>query len=189
MGIGAVLTYLDRDWLHVGTSLFTLVVSFAPLAFERLFRLRLPAWVHGTFVAFIFLSMFSGEVLHAYGQIWPWDDAMHMAAGVLVGLGCVLWLQVLAWRNYVRAPVWFQAFFIVCVAALVVVSWEIAEFASDQLFGTSSQDHSLTDTMLDLIEGVGGGLVMVVFYVLYRHGRRAAAWLGWIVERFEGLNR
>lgn len=188
MLVGAVVMVIERDWLHLLTSVFTFTVSFAPLLFERLFKVRLPALFQVTYVAFIFLSMFCGEVLRFYGKIWPWDAAMHGASGLLVGLGLALWIRGLILKKRIKLPLGLQFTFIVCSSIVVAVAWEIVEFASDQIFGTSSQDHSLFDTMTDLVCGTAGALLFGFLYLLYAKEKRIAG-IHWAVEHFERLNR
>ena len=188
MAAGAIVTVLRHDWAHVATSLFTLAVSFAPLIIERLLRVRIPPFLQMIYVAFVFASMFSGEVLGMYGRIWVWDDIMHVISGLLVGAGSVLCLVDLERHQRIRIPVWLKLVFVFCMGASVAVLWEIVEFTSDSLFGTFLQRGSLSDTMFDLIEGVIGTLCMVGLFWLHLQGRRVLG-LSVVIQRYIRLNR
>jgi len=187
MFVTAIIMVAQRDWLHVATSLFTFVVSFIPLWAEKWFKIRLPLWLQTTYVLFIFMSMFMGEVLHMYGQFFWWDDLAHTVYGIIMAFGVVLWLELMKARKSVKLPavaqVLFVFSFVVCVAAL----WEIFEFISDQWFGTWSQNDSLFDTMLDMIEGTLGCLVVCGWYVWYLH-LASAAWLQRTIQHFLKTN-
>lgn len=185
---GAIVTFAKGDMAHFATSLFTLAISFAPLWCERALKVRLPAWVHSTYVASIFFSMFAGEVFGLYGLIWQWDDMLHFVYGVLIGIGAVLWLSLLVRNAHsVRLPTWLQALFTVAIVVLVAVLWEIVEFVCDELFGTVLQANDLFDTMTDLIYGLGGGMVVAALLLLHLHDKRSMG-LGVVIAHFQRFN-
>ena len=184
---GAGVNAVASNWKFVLISSFTFLVSFAPLVFERFFKVRLPASFQFTYVLFIFFSMFAGEVLRFYGTIWGWDAGIHFLSGILIGLGVILWLRrLLLQKSKVRLPPWLQFLFVLTVSIFIAVLWEFVEFASDQLFGTTSQD-SLVDTMYDLILGTSGTLVLLMGYFRYSKGRFVPM-LGRAFGHFDPLN-
>lgn len=186
---GGVVMYLQQDWLHVGTCLFTFAISFAPLLFEMIFRVRLPMVYQLVYVLFVFASMFMGEVAQFYRLVRGWDAVIHFMSGVFIGLSAILWLRALLrdTKKY-RLSFGMQGLFIVCFAIMIAVAWEVAEFMSDQIFGTTSQDKSLYDTMTDLIYGICGVLLFLFLYGRYSKGRSALG-LKRAIETFEQLNR
>ena len=117
------------------------------------------------YVGFVFASMFSGEVFDMYARIWIWDDWMHFASGVLIGLGVVLWMVYLQDKS-LRLPRWLQSYMVIGTAAVFAVIWELAEFASDSIFGTTSQNGDLNDTMLDLLFDTCGAVIVAVVWRL-----------------------
>lgn len=187
MAAGAVVTFTQGNWKHFAISVFTFVVGFAPLWFERIVRVRLPALLQVTYVAFIFLSMFSGEVIGMYGRLWEWDDLVHLASGFLIGAAGVVGLAELS-REHVRMPAWMQATFIFGLVASIVLLWEVAEFASDELFGTFSQGADLFDTMMDLIYGVSSGLIVALALVFHLKKRRIRLFDA-LIKTYAKLNR
>jgi hypothetical protein len=184
---GAVVTFAKGDWLHLLTSVFTFSISFLPLVLERWLRVRIPTLLQTVYVAFVFASMFAGEVFGLYGRIWPWDDWMHFASGTLIAIGVVLWLTILRSRG-VKLPLWLQSYMILATVALVAVLWELAEFTSDKLFGTFSQGGNLTDTMFDLLYDVCGAAIIATAWRLTTE-RRDALGLARLAERFLKLQR
>lgn len=187
MLVGAGVNVFTDNWKFVLISTFTFLVSFAPLVFERFLKIRLPSSFQFTYVMFVFFSMFAGEVLRFYANVWGWDAAIHFLAGILIGLGVILWLRrLLQQKSRVRMPGWMQFLFVLTGSVLVAVVWEFVEFASDQLFGTTSQD-SLVDTMYDLILGTSGTLVLLFAYVRHVKGRFVPV-LGRAIGHFDPLN-
>lgn len=165
MAGGVIVTFMRGDQLHLLTSVFTLLVSFLPLVLERRLQLRLPLSVQTAYVAFIFASMFAGEVFGMYSRVWLWDDWMHFISGVLIGIGVVLWLVFMETKK-LRLPRWLQSYLILGTAAFLAVIWELAEFTSDQLFGTFSQGGDLVDTMLDLLDDLTGAAIVAIVWRL-----------------------
>lgn len=188
MAIGVVTTALQANWKHFAASLFTVTASVALLYAERLFRVKLPPLVHFMYVGFIFASLFAGEVLHLYSRIWLWDDIMHFISSFLIGILTAFWLLTLRRRDKSFAiPAWFGAVYILGVAVIAAVAWEIIEFTSDQLFGTYSQGADLFDTMMDLVYETTSGLIVALAWMAYSKGRYVVL-LTPILRSFERLN-
>lgn len=183
----AVVMWMRHDQLHVATSLFCFLVSLAPLLAERLFGIKILRLLQTLYGAFVFASMFSGEVLHLYALLPDWDDMIHFLSGFVIAPFVMLWLTLLKRRSNLRLPVWFEALFMVCIIASISVLWEIAEFISDQLFGTFSQGNDLTDTMMDLIHGSSGGVIMSVLWVVHAKTKRVLG-IRWLMAHIEALN-
>jgi Mn2+/Fe2+ NRAMP family transporter len=186
---GVFVTFAKHDYFHLLTALFTFTVSFAPLIFERLFKVRLPSLLQVSYVAFVFGTMFVGEVWGVYAKLPWWDDVAHFLSGLLVGIGVILWLSLLEYKKKLpKLPGWLLATFTACFMAAIAVLWEACEFSSDQIFGTFSQGADLVDTMWDIILGSSGGVVMGILFLFYSHGKRVAG-VSKAVEEFQRFNR
>ncbi len=185
---GAYVTLSQGNWKHFAASVFSLLACFLPLLIERIWKVRLPAFLQIAFAGFIFASLFSGEVLDFYNHIWWWDNLLHFLSSLFVGFGIMLWLTLLAKRvKPFKMPHWFSAVFVMAVALTVTIAWELAEFASDELFGTFSQGADLFDTMMDLVYESISAVIAAVVWWLHVSGRRV-----WIVspliDRFKKAN-
>jgi hypothetical protein len=77
---------------------------------------------------------------------------------------------------------------IISIAMGVATLWEIIEFASDEWFGTFSQGADLYDTMMDLIYGIAGGVLMAVAWTI-QVKRKKVATVNPVVALFERLNK
>lgn len=188
MLLGAIATFATQNWLHFAASVFTFTVSLAPLWLERLLKVRLPAAFQWMYVAFIFSSMFSGEVLRFYANVFGWDTTVHFVSGILLAFAAVLVLHQLRQRKDVRMPAAFRLVVVVALGMSVGLVWELVEFASDQWFGTSSQDKSLFDTMTDLTLGTAGSVFLAGLYAVHASGRHVLV-LSHAIMQFDRLNQ
>jgi uncharacterized membrane protein YjdF len=62
--------------------------------------------------------------------------------------------------------------FAFCAASTAALVWELAEFASDVLFGTQIQ-HTIHETMMDLVCGTIGASVTIAVLAVVKFSRRA----------------
>jgi hypothetical protein len=188
MAVGIVTTFVARDSAHMAISIFLVISSILPLIIERLWRVRLPTFIQVSYVAFLFLSMFSGEVLGMYSRFYPWDDIMHFISGLFVGMGAVLWLTSVVDRRKLAVSSWLIALCVFCLGATTAVVWEVIEFSSDRLFGTFTQRNDLFDTMTDLIYGTGSALIVAI--LLDRALRHKFSFgMNRMIEYYRQLNR
>jgi uncharacterized membrane protein YjdF len=162
MAAGIVVTYAAGQYAHMAIAIFLVISSTLPLIIERLWKVRLPTFIQVSYVAFLFLSMFSGEVLGMYSRFYPWDDIMHFISGLFVGMGAVLWLTSVVDRTKLAVSSWLIALCVFCLGATMAVVWEVVEFGSDRLFGTFTQRNDLFDTMTDLILGTVSALFVAI---------------------------
>lgn len=182
----AVLLYVG-NYSHMAIAIFLFVVSFLPVLIERIWLVRIPAFMHTAYVVFLFASMFSGEVLGMYMRFHPWDDIMHLLSGVLVAVISMLWLTTVIQRAKLQLSAWLYAMSVFCVSATVAVIWEVVEFCSDQVFGTFMQRNDQFDTMTDLIYGTGGAFVIAALLYCYLT-KKYNFGLGRIVAIYRQLN-
>jgi hypothetical protein len=189
MAIGAIATFVTQNWLHFAASVFTLTISFAPLWMERLLKIRLPPAFQWAYVAFIFCSMFSGEVLRFYARVFGWDAVVHLVSGMLLVFAVALALHQLR-RHSVKIdlPLGLRLMVMFSMAMTIALFWELIEFASDQIFGTTSQDESLFDTMTDLVLGTAGSALVTGAYFLHIKGFSVPI-LSRAIMQFDRLNR
>lgn len=162
MAIGIVTSYTAGQYAHMAIAIFLVISSTLPLVIERLWRVRLPTFIQVSYVGFLFLSMFSGEVLGMYSRFYPWDDIMHFISGLFVGMGAVLWLTSVVDRTKLAVSSWLLAVCVFCLGATIAVVWEVVEFTSDRLFGTFTQRNDLFDTMTDLMLGTVSALIVAI---------------------------
>jgi hypothetical protein len=162
MAGGIITSFSMGHYGHMAIAIFLTISSTLPLIMERLWRVRLPTFIQVSYVAFLFLSMFSGEVLSMYSIFYPWDDIMHFISGLFVGMAAVLWLTSVVDRTKLSVSSWLIALCVFCLGATMAVVWEVVEFSSDRLFGTFTQRNDLFDTMTDLMLGTVSALFIAI---------------------------
>jgi hypothetical protein len=185
---GIFLSTIRGDMGHVAICIFLVIASLLPLVIERIWRVRLPTFIQVAYVAFLFLSMFSGEVLGMYSRFYPWDDMMHFISGLFVGFGAMLWLISIYDREKVVVAPWVMGLSVFCIGATIAVLWEVVEFSSDQLFGTFTQRQDLFDTMTDLIYGTGSALIIALLLSRALAGKYSFG-MDRIISYYRRLNR
>lgn len=133
--------------------------------------------------SFIIGAMYLGNVFDFYLIIPMYDKILHLLSGLIIGLiGYILFLHVStgssdeAFKRYM--PILFSIIFSIAGAAV----WEIWEFSTDQLFGFTSQNNSLNDTMWDIICGsLMGVIANIPMYLYYIKGKK--------IKFIENLNK
>ena len=125
--------------------------------------LRRAAWAP---IAVLMLHVAAVQCFDIYSRFPDFDMPMHFVGGVAIAHFFVACYRSASERELLGQPaaVVFPPMILglTCLAAVV---WEFAEFAGDQMLGTHSQP-SLADTMLDLLLGLLGGTVLIVWNLL-----------------------
>lgn len=165
-----VLAVLSQNWFTAFLTSMIIAITFFPLLFERRFRIHIPPELQLAAIAFVFASLFLGEIRDYYTRFWWWDMALHTTSGFLLGILGFLLVHVMneTEKIHVHMKPGFVAFFAFMFALGVGALWEIFEFTMDSLFGMNMQKpmlgdpSGLTDTMWDLIVDATGALVIAV---------------------------
>ncbi|HBJ1650052.1 hypothetical protein [Clostridium botulinum] len=122
-------------------------------------------------LTFIIMAMYVGNILNIYQYINHYDKILHFISGIIISI-----LGFSIYINYTHKvcdkinPI-FALIFIVSFSIAMAGVWEIWEFSTDRLFGFNSQNNSLIDTMLDIIMGTLGCLIILPMEYSYIKGR------------------
>ncbi|MCA9146549.1 MAG: hypothetical protein KDB05_27405 [Planctomycetales bacterium] len=177
--LGILLELFEALWMNAVVATGILLLTFVPTHFANRIKVKIPPEFEVLTVAFIFASLFLGEIRDYYNKFWWWDIALHTTSGGLLGILGLLLVYVLneTPRVDLHMRPGFVAFFAFCFALSIGTVWEMFEFAMDQFFGMNMQKpmlgdpSGLTDTMIDLIvDAVGAIVVSVAGYLYMRHG-------------------
>ena len=188
--VGAVAALWEQQWLTAAVTIGILLITFVPLLLARHLRVVIPAEFELLAIAFVFASLFLGEVGGFYTRFWWWDIVLHTASGFLLGIIGFLLVHVLNETKeiglYMKPG--FVAFFAFLFALGMGALWEIFEFGMDALFGTRMQKpmfgdpSGLTDTMWDLIVDAAGALgIAILGYIYLKTARRRSFLQRWIL--------
>lgn len=160
----------EQQWLNVLSISGIIAITLLPLLLARRFRVRIPAEFQMLAIAFVFASLFLGEVHGYYTRFWWWDVALHTISGFLLGIIGFLLVYLLNESEHISMHMraGFVAFFAFLFALGIGALWEIFEFSMDSLFGMNMQKpmlgdpSGLTDTMFDLIVDAIGALIIAI---------------------------
>ncbi|MBU2980773.1 hypothetical protein KO498_02995 [Lentibacter algarum] len=184
----AVAGGVAQAWSTVFVATATLVLTFLPQRFARVFGLRLPNSLLTAAVLFIFATLFLGEVADFYGKFWWWDVALHFLSALSFAMLGFLLIFMLFEGDRYAAPPWALAMLAFCVSLSIGALWEVFEFAMDQTFGMNMQKSGLVDTMKDLIIDTGGATLGAIAGFFYLKGRQVGG-VGPMIDAFIVANK
>ncbi len=175
----------EQQWLNAVITIGIIIISLFPILLAKKFHVHVPAIFQLLAIAFVFASVFLGEVHGYYTKFWWWDIALHTGSGFLLGIIGFLLVYLLNENETIHLQMMpgFVAFFAFMFALGMGGLWEIFEFSMDQIFGFNMQkpmfgDHSgLTDTMYDLIVDAIGALIVSVLGYGYLKKAEAKSFL------------
>ncbi len=137
----------------------------------------------------IFLGIPFGSYIGLFDKIWWYDVFMHCMSGMV----CAVFgydFAVIIQRKKGQCAATLAALFSIMFALSIAVGWEFYEFLMDTLHGTNlqlskpgaetagfdlSKYHNeygylgLFDTMTDMMSNAAGGLVGMIFMIIYRN--------------------
>lgn len=168
----AVWALASKNWLALFLSVSSLVFALLPALVRRSLRVYLPIEFDLVTVAFLFASLFLGEIRSYYARFWWWDLALHTMAGFVMGLFGFILVYVLnrEQRLHLTMPPVFVGMFSFAFAMTIGVLWEVFEYTMDSFFGMNMQKSGLPDTMGDLIVNTIGAAVVSTLGYLYVRG-------------------
>ncbi|MBB6390393.1 hypothetical protein [Microbacterium thalassium] len=141
------------------------VALWAPTLAELIFRTTLPVVLQLHYMVFLTAGAFAGSGLDLYRAIPDWDTVVHADSGVLLAWLGLLFVRRTEERTGALSPRWFALTVTALTPLAFATLWEICEYASDALVGTTSQG-GLQDTMTDILAGTLGGLATVAFVMV-----------------------
>ncbi len=185
-----------HQWLAAVITIGIIMVTLGPFFLGKFFRVFIPPEFVLLAIAFVFASLFLGEIRGYYTRFWWWDIALHSGSGFLLGIIGFLLVYVLNETEDIGVHMkpGFVAFFAFVFAVGIGALWEIFEFGMDSFLGMNMQkemlgDHSgLTDTMWDLIVDTLGALVITVLGYGYIKAARNESFLERWIQAFIDSN-
>jgi hypothetical protein len=170
--IALVLAAVGAD-VEMPLILLLIPVYWAPLFVELVFRTRMPWPLQLSYLTFIAAGSFAGSALHVYWYFPLWDVIVHFYSGIMLGWLGLFLARRAEQRIGVALPRWLSLTLVLFTPMAFAAAWEICEFASDALIGSTAQ-LGLRDTMTDMIAGALGGVAAIVLVLLTRRPRSLA---------------
>lgn len=166
-----ILEAIYQRWELFFVTALALILTLVPIFFERKYQIKLPPEFHLISIAFIYASIYLGEIHDFYFRFLWWDTMLHTLAGFVLGIIGFVLMFILYKGDKIKASPITIAFFAFCFSMTAAVIWEIFEFAMDTFFGMNMQKvhigTGVTDTMIDLIVNAIGALIASIAGFLY----------------------
>lgn len=154
----------------IGNFFYCLFIFLITFLIDFIFKktsLNLPLFFKFLIQFFIFLAMLIGHVNNMYSYIPIWDDILHFFSGFIISfLGYLIITNFLYKNNIKKHFKYFISFYIFIFGVAFSGIWEIYEFTVDSLFSLKSQNGSLNDTMIDIINGSIGPFLLAIVNIL-----------------------
>ena len=165
--IYAIYSFCTLDYLWGIWSSFALFLTLTPLILKRRFDITLP-WELSLLIVLALYLHVGGNIRGWYLLFYPfYDKFAHLISSVLVAiLGFTSAVVLDQYVESVKMNRYFVAFFVIIFTMAMGALWEIGEFASDTFLLTQTQ-HSINDTMLDLIFDLIGGSIVGLLGAVY----------------------
>jgi hypothetical protein len=157
-------------WPALTLTLVVMATVLSPAAARRWAPVRLPVPLEMGLVAFLFGSLFLGEIWDFYNLFHWWDVALHGSSGVLFSLVGILLAYCLERQHghtelAPRVAFLFAPMFAMSIGTV----WEIFEFSLQYLSGLPIQVPQmsdwagLSDTMWDMIVNAIGAILVAIY--------------------------
>lgn len=116
------------------------------------------------YYVFLFCSTFLGSIASFYLHFKWWDTIVHLYKGIFVGCVGITLFKVLVHQSVIKdLSRWIIFLFVVSLAVVAGILWEVYEFLGDQFISNTMQRGGNTDTMVDLLAGLAGGLLIAIY--------------------------
>lgn len=181
-----ILALLREQWFTGFVCGAAVLITLVAELLARRLRVYIPAQFQLIAVAMAFAALFLGEARDFYTRFWWWDSALHLAAGLILGIVGFLLVHIL--NEMEDVGVYMKPGFVALFAFMFALGtgalWEIFEFFMDQVFGTNLQKpmfndpSGLSDSMLDLVVDAVGALIMCTYGYLHLKFPKKSALFG-----------
>jgi hypothetical protein len=161
-------------------------LSLIPTLVHRKIHIVVP-WEVTFFIALTLFLHIAGYSYLWYLNLYPYYDKFaHLIASMTIAmLGFLAVLIMMRVSTCLQFERWEIFFFIVIFTLAFGAIWEIWEFTMDTLAGgylTKPLQQGITDTMLDPITDLAGGLIIAVVGTFYLKRKSANDWTDTFLE-------
>lgn len=183
--------------LLVGYCLLALGLVLVPPLLARTSGANIPVELELALIILILTDMILGKWLGLYERIVYWDKVLHIGNSVLLGFMGFLLLFVLRSTGRLRVSTPISILLAAWLTLGLGAAWEIGEYAMDRAFDVVTQgspnmrplDDTMWDLILDVLGGVVGGGIGVVYLQRSARAKRVAGWFQSVAPRPEDAVR
>lgn len=163
-----IIGIIEKNYLPVIEGILALFITFLPLMIKRKWGIHLPWELNFLIVLSLYLHA-EGRLLKFYTLFYPYYDKIgHFIGSATIALLGFSLVVIMTRFSSIKINKKSTIFFIIIFTMAIGALWEIVEFTSDVLIKTTHQP-SLTDTMLDLIFDLMGGIfIAFITYTNYK---------------------
>ena len=132
------------DTSQILLSVFNIILSLCPLAFEIIFKAKFSFPIH-LFLTIYIAALLLGHSYHFYDYLSWWDSMLHAFGGFTIAL---LGIYLIPYFNKGQdvSPA-FKVIFAISFALGLSVLWEFFEYSCDHLIGSDMQKDTLITTI------------------------------------------
>ena len=195
-----ILIFANDSRNNAISNIFLSVLAIVTLSFPKYlkdkYHIKFHNWIEILVLVFLFLAIILGFVQDFYVVIRGFDKLVHAISGVVIALvalqGVNIYTSYIENKKAQSIPATFRIFFALTFSISLLVLWEFYEFFVDlvtyhlsvnptnmqryQWVSNSSffpQDYGLQDTMLDLLLGAAGSVVVsITAYIFLRRAEK-----------------
>lgn len=183
-------TTRDNAISNIFLCLLAITLMSAPRYMKTKFNITFKNWIEILVLFFLFMSIILGFVQEFYITVQGFDKLVHTISGVVISLVALELVTIYAYhieRNKQQTiPTLFTVLFSFAFSVTLLFLWEVYEFLADTITyifsqnptnmqrylwsNTSNifpQDYGLLDTMLDMILGTLGAVVVSITVGLF----------------------
>lgn len=154
-------------WVGIAGGAAIFAVTYL-IDFINMYKKRISDNLIALFYIFCLFSLVLGVMVNLYDKIWWWDLLMHLISGVVLGIIANAMLDRV--QDGKKVEVLTRFLFVIGVATVGGILWEIYEFSVDSIAGLDTQKVLFTgvsDTMEDVIANLIGSIVAGVYFAKF----------------------
>lgn len=171
--LAAVNELVERDWSHFFVVIQTILLSLVPTFLYKKYGIATPRVLRVGIVAFLFGTLFLGEIGNFYDNYFWWDFALHAFAGLGLMLISMILLMIFYRETELRSNPFMTVLLAFSFTMMMAVLWELYEFAIDQMqWADGLMQPSNEDTMTDFVAAILGAVVVGIPGYKYLQNRR-----------------
>lgn len=167
IGVAAIFDIFIFNWFAIAGGAVVFLITFV-LDYINRNRYRISKSLLSIFYIFCIFSLVGGVMFDLYDYISWWDLLMHLFSGALLGIvGNEMLNKIL---NGKKINPMIRFFFIVGIACIGGIVWEIYEYTIDGMLKLDTQRVVATgvaDTMTDLITDFVGGIFAGIYFAIF----------------------
>ncbi len=167
MAVLFVFYLIKGDSSRWQVALGGILASALPLLLLRLKNNPFNIPIIIIYYIFLFCTLFLGSIASYYLHYKWWDSTLHFFKGWYIGfIGIALYKRWIPKKATKDVSAFILFLFVLSLAVLSSVLWEIYEFLGDLTFTHTMQRGGNKDTMYDLLCGVAGGLIAAIYSLI-----------------------